>query len=64
MALARILDREWMEIELRRHLVDLFRRRFEQRDPDEALGPVHVVADVGNRNVAELGSVLVGDAID
>ncbi len=39
-------------------------RRLEQRDPDEALGPRHVIADVGHRNVAELLPVLVGDAID
>ena len=63
-ALARVLDGERMEAELRRHLVDLFLRRLEQRDPDEALGPRHVVADVGHRDVAELLPVLVGDAVD
>ena len=39
-------------------------RRVEQRDPDEAFGPRHVLADVRDRNVAELPAVLVGDAVD
>jgi hypothetical protein len=63
-AAARVLDGERMEVELRRHLVDLVLRRLEQRDPDEALGPRHVIADVGHRDVAELLPVLVRDAVD
>ncbi len=48
-ALVRVLDRERMEAELLGHLVDLVLRRLEQRDPDEAVGPRHVLADVGHR---------------
>ena len=36
----------------------------EHRDPDEAVRPGHVFADVLDRNVAELAAVLVRDAID
>ena len=63
-ALARVLDGKRVERELLLHLVELRRGRLEQRDPDEAIGPGHVLADVLDRNIAELPAVLIGDAVD
>ena len=63
-AFARILDRELVQPEFRGHLVELRGRRVDNGDPHEAVGPAHVFADVLDRDVGELLSVLVGDAGD
>ena len=55
-AVARVVDGELVQAELLRHLVELVHRRLEQRDPDEAVGPAHVLADVLDRNVGELAA--------
>ena len=60
----RVLDRELVQRELLRHLVQLFVRRLEQGDPDEAVAAAHVLADVLLRDVGELAAILVGDAAD
>src|SRR5689334_4093283 len=64
MALARVLDRELVQVELLCHLVELRLRGLEQSHPDEAIGAMDVFADVGDRNVGELATVLVGNATD
>ena len=46
------------------HLVELGLRGLEQRDPDEAVGAMHVLADVLDGNVGDLATVFVGDAAD
>ena len=63
-ALARVLDGELVQAELVRHLVQLLARGLEQRDPDEAVRPADVLADVLDRDVGDLAAVLVRDAAD
>jgi hypothetical protein len=63
-AVARVVDGELVQAELLGHFVEFLVRRLEQRDPDEAVGPAHVLADVLGRDVGELAAVLVGDAAD
>ena len=36
----------------------------EQRHPDQAIRPMHVLADVGDRDVGDLAAVFVSDAAD
>jgi hypothetical protein len=53
-----------VQVELAPHGVEFLRRRVAQRDPDEAVWLVQVVADLFDREVNESGSLLVGNAVD
>jgi hypothetical protein len=64
MTLARIFDVKLVQAEFLRHLVELVDRRLEQRNPDEDLRTMHVLADVGDRDVCDLAAFLVCDAAD
>jgi len=64
MSLARILDRELVQAELLRHLVQLGFRWLEQSHPYETAGAMEVFADVGDRDVGQLSTLLVRDATD
>ena len=63
-AVARVLDREFVQAELRAHFLQLGVRGVAQRHPDEAIRSNDIIADIGDRNVGQLFSVLIGDAID
>ena len=63
-AVARVLDRELVQVEFLLHRGELARPGILQRDPDEAVGAADVVADVLGWDVGELLAVLVGDAVD
>jgi hypothetical protein len=60
----RVLHREFVQVELVLHRVQLLVGGVLQRDPDEAVRPRQVLADLRDRNVGELAAVLVGDAVD
>jgi hypothetical protein len=62
--LAGVLDGKRMEPEFLRHLIELRWRRIKQGDPDEAVRAADILADVFDRNVAELAAVLISDAVD
>ena len=62
--MARVFDRQIVQTELVLHRRQLGIGRVAQRDPDEAIRPADILADIGNRDVGELLSVLVGDAVD
>src|SRR6185437_8485119 len=64
MPFARILDRELVQAELLCHLVELLERRLEERDPDEEIRPMHVLADVRDGDIGDLATFFVGDAAD
>ena len=64
MTVPRVLHGELVQPELGGHLVELVVRRLEQRHPDEAIGPAHVFADVGSRDIGDLAAVLVRHAGD
>ena len=61
---ARILDRQFVQAEFVRDLVELGLSGLEQRDPDEAVGAMHIFADVGDRNVGDLATLFIGNAAD
>ena len=63
-AVARVLDREVVQAESCCIFVELFVGGIAQRDPDEAIRALEVVADVLDADVGELLAVLVGDAVD
>ena len=63
-AVARVLDRELVQVELLLHLLELGLGGVLERHPDEAAGPREVVADLAHVDVGELAAVLVGDAVD
>ena len=63
-AITCILHRQFMQPELAPHLVEFFRRRILQRNPDEAFWPVEPVTDLRHRYVGELGAILVDDTVD
>ncbi len=60
----RVFDSEFVQAELFLHHAELVRTRVLQCDPDEALGPRNVLADVFDRDIGELAAILVGRAID
>jgi hypothetical protein len=64
MAVADVLDRQLVEIELVLERAQLRFGRVLQRHPDEAPGVGQVMADVAHRDVGELLSAVVGDAVD
>jgi hypothetical protein len=64
MAQQRVFDSQLVQAELFRHHGEFFRTRVLERDPDEALGPRNVFADVFDRDVGEFAAILVGRAID
>ena len=59
-----VFDRQFVQAELFLHFVQFFRRGIDQRHPDEASGTGDVVADIGDRNIGQLGAVFIGNAID
>jgi hypothetical protein len=63
-AVAGVLDRQLVQIELLLHRGKLFRRRVAQRQPDETVGLSKVIADLAKLDVGQLSAVLVGDAVD
>ena len=54
MAVARIFDRERMQVEFRLHQFERARVRVEQRDPDEAIGLDQIVDGCPRLDVREL----------
>ena len=64
MAVPGIFDGELVQVEFLLHFLELARRRILERDPDEAIGTLHIFADVFLRNVGELLAFLVRDAVD
>jgi len=63
-AVARVLDRELVQLELPAHLLELCVAGVAQRHPDEAAGLGEVVVDLALRDVGQLFSFLVDDAVD
>ena len=61
---AGILHGEFVQVELFTHFVQLGRRRIGQGHPDKAVRPCDVLADIGDGNICQLGSLFVGHAID
>ena len=64
MAVQGIFDRQFVQVEFLLHFQHLDFGRVAQGDPDEAVRPFKIVADVGNRDVSEFFSFLIGDAIN
>jgi hypothetical protein len=64
MAVLRVLDGEFVQAELLRHVREFARAGLLQRDPDEAVGQVPVSIDFVDLDVGELAAVLIGRAID
>ena len=62
--MARVLDRQFVEIEFLLHLQQLCIGGVTQGHPDEAIRSDDVVADVRDGNIGELSSILVGNAVD
>ena len=63
-ALPRVLDGEFVQAELLGHQREFLIAGFEQRHPDEAIGPDDVVRDCFDADVGQLPAVLVRDAVD
>jgi hypothetical protein len=63
-AARRVFDRQFVQVEFLLHLAHLVVGGVAQRDPDEAVGLVEVVADVLDRDVGQFFAFLVGDAVD
>jgi hypothetical protein len=63
-AAAGVLDGQFVQAELLLHLLQLPRLGVEQRDPDEAIGPLDEIADGLDRNVRQFFAVLVGHAVN
>jgi hypothetical protein len=59
-----VFDRELVEVELLLQRGEFPGRRVLQRQPDEASGRGQVLPDVADRDVGELLSAFVGDAVD
>lgn len=59
-----VFDCELVQVELLLHFGKFFGRCIQQRDPDKAAWAVHVVADVGDGDICQIGSVLLRDAVD
>ena len=59
-----IFNGERMQVELLRHLIELFAGRLKERYPDEAIGTRDVFADVLDRDIGELAAVRVDNAGD
>ena len=59
-----IFNSERMQVELLRHLIELFAGRLKERYPDEAIGTRDVFADVLDRDIGELAAVRVDNAGD
>ncbi len=64
MAFLRILDRQLVERELFLQRRQLGRFRILHRHPDKAIAPLKVQAHLGQRDVGQLLSAVVSDAID
>ena len=64
MTAPRVVDGEIVQAELLGHLVQLLPRRVDDRDPDEAVRPLHVFADILDRDIGELAAVFVSNAAD
>ena len=63
-ALLRVFDRQLVQAELFLQRRELGRLGILQRHPDEAIAPGEMRAHLGQRNVGELLSAIVGDAVD
>jgi len=63
-AVARVLHRERVQVELLAHLLELGLGGVAQRHPHEAAGPCEVVADLAPLDIGELAAFLVRDAVD
>jgi hypothetical protein len=62
-AVARVFDGQLVQAELLAHFLELARRWVLEPHPDEAIGAFDILTDVFLRNVAELGALLVSDAV-
>jgi len=62
-AVARVFDGQLVQAELFAHFLELGRLRILEADPDEAVGAFDILADGFLRNVAELGALLIRDAV-
>ena len=63
-AMARILDRQFVQGKLLLHLIQFLRCRIAQGNPDEAIRFGQIVADFLDSHVGQARAVFVGDTID
>jgi hypothetical protein len=63
-ALARVFDGQFVQAELLGHHRKFVVVGVDERHPDEAIGPDHVVRDRLDADVGELAPVLISDAVD
>jgi hypothetical protein len=63
-AVAGVLHREGVQVELLAHLLELRVGRILERDPDEAARSREIAVDLAKVDVGELAALLVDDAVD
>ena len=61
---ARVVDRQLVQIEFLLHHLQLGGLRVLERDPDEAIGPLEVFADILDGDIGELAAFGICDAVD